>query len=127
MGDLNAKVGNDNTNHGKVMGKEGYGSMNNNVERLLEFCTAYDLVIRGTLFSQHEIHKLIWCSPDGRDKKQIDHREMERIVARCQCQKLRGADIGRTTILASPKLKLSRNGPGMARKQQFELLKSKGT
>ena len=85
------------------MGTEGYGSMNNNVERLLEFCTAYDLVIGGTLFSQHKIHKLIWCSPDGRDKKQVDHREMERIVARCQCQKLRGAsDIGSDYHLSNP-------------------------
>ena len=49
MGDLNAKVGGDNTNHDRAMGKEGCGSMNNNGERLLEFCTTYDLVIGGTL------------------------------------------------------------------------------
>ena len=69
------------------MGKEEYGRMNNIGERLLELCTAYDLVIGGTLFSQHEIHKLIWCSPNGRVKKQIDHGEMEKIVAECQSQK----------------------------------------
>jgi len=49
MGDLHAKVGSDNTNHDIAMGKEGCGSMNNNEERLLEFCTTYYLVIRGTL------------------------------------------------------------------------------
>ena len=47
LGDLNSKVGNDNTNHDRAMGKEGCGSINNNVERLLEFCTTYDLVIGG--------------------------------------------------------------------------------
>ena len=36
MGDLNAKVGSDNTNHDRALGKEGCGSMNNNAERLLD-------------------------------------------------------------------------------------------
>ena len=73
MGNLNVKVGSDNTNHDRAMGKEGCGSMNNNGERLLEICTTYDLVIGGTLFPHHEIHKLTWCSSSGRDKNQIDH------------------------------------------------------
>jgi len=38
--------------------------MNNNEERLLEFCTTDDVVIRGTLFPHQEIYKLIWCSPN---------------------------------------------------------------
>ena len=58
MGDLNAKVVSDNTNHDRSMGKEGCGSVNNNGERLLEFCTTYDLVIGETLFPHCEIHKL---------------------------------------------------------------------
>ena len=51
MDHLNVKVGSDNTDHDKAMGKEGCGSMNNNGVRLLEFCTAYDLVIRGALIT----------------------------------------------------------------------------
>ena len=58
MGDLNAKVRSDNTNHVRAKGKEGCDSMNNNGERLLEFCTTYVLIIRGTLFPHHEIHML---------------------------------------------------------------------
>ena len=68
---MNARVGSDNTNQDRVMGKEGCGSMNNNEERLLEFCTTYNLVIRGTLFPHHDIHKLTWCSPNGKDKNQM--------------------------------------------------------
>ena len=49
LGNLNVKVGSDNTNHDRAMGKEGCGSMNNNGERLLEFCMTDNLVIRGTL------------------------------------------------------------------------------
>ena len=63
--DLNAKVGSDNTDHERAMGKEGCDIMNNG-ERLLEFCTTYDLATGGTLFPHHEIHKLTWCSPNGR-------------------------------------------------------------
>ena len=32
MGDLNAKVGNNNTDHDRTMGKEGCGTMNENGE-----------------------------------------------------------------------------------------------
>ena len=53
MGDLNAKVQSDNTNHDRAKGKEGCDRMNNNRERLLEFCTTYVLIIRGTLFPHH--------------------------------------------------------------------------
>ena len=52
MDDLNVKVGSDNTDHDRAMGKEGCGSMNNTGERLLEFCTTYDLVIRGALITR---------------------------------------------------------------------------
>ena len=52
MGDLKVKVGSDNTDHDRAMGKEGCGSMNNTGERLLEFCTTYDLVIRGALITR---------------------------------------------------------------------------
>ena len=40
MGDLNAKVGNNNTNREEVMGKFGVGVMNDNGERLCDFCNA---------------------------------------------------------------------------------------
>ena len=39
----------------------------------VELCTTYNLIIGGTLFPYHDIHKLTWCSPNGRDKNQIDH------------------------------------------------------
>lgn len=73
MGDLNAKVGKDNTSHERAMGRERCGSMNDNGERFLEICATYDFVIGGTLFPHSEIHKLTWCSHKGRDKNQRDH------------------------------------------------------
>ena len=48
MGDLNAKVGNNNTNRGKVMRKFRIGIMNDSEERLCDFCSANGFIITGT-------------------------------------------------------------------------------
>ena len=129
IGDFNAKVGRDNTNRGRAMEKELCGSMNNNGERLLEFCTTYDLVIGGTLSPYREIQRLTWCAPSERDKNQIDHliingtwrRSLQDVRVR------RGADVGSGyhLVTAILKLRLRRNGPDKARQQQFDVKKPK--
>ena len=73
MGDLNAKVRNNNTNRREVMRKFGIGIMNDSGERLYDFCSANGFVITGTNFPHKNIHKLTWGSPDGRTVNQIDH------------------------------------------------------
>jgi hypothetical protein len=57
MGDLNAKVGNNNNGYERTMGTHGLGIQNDNGERLSEFCQMNGLVIAGTLFSHKDIHK----------------------------------------------------------------------
>ena len=73
MGDLNARVRNNNTNRREVMRKFGIGIMNDSGERLCDFCSANGFVITGTNFPHKNIHKLTWGSPDGRTVNQIDH------------------------------------------------------
>ena len=73
IGDFNAKVGSDNSSFEQTMGKEGCGIMNENGERLIEFCESNGYVIGGTLFKHKDIHKLTWFSPNRRDRNQIDH------------------------------------------------------
>ena len=46
IGDMNAKVGNDNTSYERAMGKEGCGEMNENGERLVDFCMKSQLCHR---------------------------------------------------------------------------------
>ena len=58
MGDLNAKVGNNNTNREEVMGKFGVSVMNDNGERLCDFCSTNGLIITGAAFPHKDIHKL---------------------------------------------------------------------
>ncbi|GFS23570.1 craniofacial development protein 2 [Elysia marginata] len=65
MGDLNAKVGSDNTGFEEYMGKHGLGVRNKNGERFLEFCTWSNLVIGGTIFKHKDIHKETRNSADG--------------------------------------------------------------
>ena len=96
MGDLNAKVGKDNTDYERVMGKHGVGIKNNNGERLLDFCDINNLVIGGTLFPHRDIHKLTWNSPNGRDRNQIDHLMISGVWRRSllDVKVKRSADVG---------------------------------
>ena len=50
MGDFNAKVGNTNEHFERTMGKEGLGEMNDNGNRLAEYCSENDLIITGTCY-----------------------------------------------------------------------------
>ena len=73
IGDLNSKVGSDNTSNERVMGTHGCGIINENGEKLIDFCATNNYVIGGTIFPHKSIHKLTWRSPDGRTSNQIDH------------------------------------------------------
>ncbi|CAM5146020.1 unnamed protein product, partial [Natator depressus] len=106
MGDLNAKVGKNNTNN-RAMGRHGCGTMNENEERLFDFCNMNDLVIGGTLFQHREIHKLT-CYPNGRDKNQINpimiNGKWQRSLTDVKVR--RGADVGSDHHLVTASIKL---------------------
>lgn len=96
MGDMNAKVGSDNTNLNSIMGVEGLRSnRNNNGERLIDFCMVNQLFIGGTKFPHRDIHKYTWQSPDGVTRNQIDHFLISRKFLGClmDVKAIRGADI----------------------------------
>ena len=69
IGDLTSKICNENEGLKRVMVKLRCGKMNENGERLVDFCLDFDLVIGGTLFH----HKLTWKSSYGEIVNQIDH------------------------------------------------------
>lgn len=57
MGDMNAKVGCDNTGRERIMGKEGVGDPNENGELFADFCTHNKMVIGGTIFQNYITQK----------------------------------------------------------------------
>ena len=101
MGDLNAKIGNENADLDREMRKRAYGKMNETGERLVDFYLDFDLVIGGTLFQHKDIHKLSWNSPDGKIVYQIhhlmiNHRWKRSLLDACV---VRGADLIPITTL----------------------------
>ena len=131
MGDLNAKVGDDNTDYERVMGKHGVGTRNDNGERLVEFCAMNDLVIGGTLFTHQDIHKLTWMSPNGRDKNQIDHLMINGMWRRSllDVRTKRSADVGSDhhLVTALIKVKLKKTGKRPATQKRFDTQRLRDT
>lgn len=129
MGDLNSKVGCDNTGYERTMGQQGCGRMNENGERLVEFCSTNNLVIGGTLFPHKDIHKLTWYSPNLRDKNQIDHFIINNTWRRSllDVRVKRGADIGsdHQLVTAELKLKLRSTGRKVKSRKRFDIEKLK--
>ena len=95
MGDFNAKIGSDNTDYERVMGRHGLGEMSENGELFAEFCGNNDLVIGGSLFPHRQRHKVTWSSRDGITENQIDHICISRMFRRSllDVRNKRSADI----------------------------------
>ena len=55
---MNAMVGSDNTNGERAMGSQSCGIMNNNGERLVNFCFKNSCAIGGTIFQHKDSHTL---------------------------------------------------------------------
>ncbi|CAH8489250.1 unnamed protein product [Heterobilharzia americana] len=115
MGDMNAKLGADNTGKKLTMGREALGEMNENGELFAEFCAFNDLVIGGTVFKHKGIHKATWISPDGHTKNQIDFISISRKWRRSllDTRSRRGTDVGSDHSLSS-----ARNLPNQVKSLQ---------
>ena len=110
MGDINEKVRTDNTDREKAMDMYGCGTINNNGERLVNFCLNSSYVIGGTIFPHRDIHKLTWTSPDGRTVNQIDHfiinRKWRRSHKTCDHTDYREADANSDHFLVVCRVRL---------------------
>ena len=108
MGDMNANVGDDNLGVERTMGRHGCGTINNNGERLVDFCADNSMVLGGTLFPHPTTHKLTWISPNGRDKNQIDHIAINGIWRRSllDIRVRRGADVGSDHHLVTARIRM---------------------
>ena len=106
MGDLNAKVGENNTDKKLIMDKHGVGTRNQNGELFTSFCAFNDLVIGGTIFP----HKTTWVSSDTKTENPIDHITIARKWRRSllDVRMRRGADAAADHHLVLATLKVKR-------------------
>lgn len=72
MSDLNAKVGSDNYNLHRIMGRNAIGVRNPNGNLFFKFCSNHNLVIGGTLFL-HKDKNHLGDSRSSNKKLNIPH------------------------------------------------------
>ncbi|KAK3515143.1 hypothetical protein QTP70_007459 [Hemibagrus guttatus] len=129
MGDFNARVGSNNLDRERIMGRHGEGKCTENGERLIDLCEENNLVIGGTLFQHKTIHKLTWTSPDGKTRSQIDHIIINGKWRRSlqDVRVMRHADAGsdHNLVVAKLTLKLRKAKIGDKRSQRFDVAKLK--
>ena len=74
MADFNGKVGTNGIDiYPRHCGKYGVGTMNDEGERLLNFCAKNNFAVMNTVYKQRKNRLVTWISPDGRTKNQIDY------------------------------------------------------
>ena len=69
---FNARVGSDSTSWPVYLGQYGTGKLNENGQRLLEFCTAHYLCVTNTFFCAKPIHCVSWRHPRSKHWYQLD-------------------------------------------------------
>lgn len=84
MGDLNARVGNNPTNTGVTVEKQGEQIKNTHGSILIELCMINDLVILNTFYQYKDCHKYKDKRiPEMKDHSQIATKEYRKIAKLC--------------------------------------------
>ncbi|VDO95361.1 unnamed protein product [Schistosoma margrebowiei] len=113
MGDLNAKVGIDNTGYEDITGRHGLGQRNENGERFANLCAFNKLVIGGTIIPHKRIQKATWISPDYTTENQIDHicinKKFRKAMEDVRTRRSAGMASEHHLVVANLKLKLKKN------------------
>lgn len=123
LGDFNAKVGRMSTPN--VTGNHGLGIRNEAGNRLVQFCTEFNLTIMNTHFQQPNRRLYTWTSPGGVYRNQIDYIIcQQRWKSMVQCTKtLPGADCGsdHELLTAVIKVKLKKIQRNQNKRKKYDL------
>ena len=72
LGDFNARVGADRDSWSSCLGSFGVGKVNDNGQRLLEFCSYHGLCVTNTFFQTKPQHRVSWRHPRSKHWHQLD-------------------------------------------------------
>ena len=75
MGDLNAKIGSDNSGYEEVMGRQGLGKINENGEMLADFCAFNNMIIGGSMFPHHRRGRCSLRPPSSAGQNEDEAKE----------------------------------------------------
>ncbi|CAF4461107.1 unnamed protein product, partial [Rotaria sp. Silwood2] len=79
MGDLNARVSQQqHLDRFSVVGKHAGDDLNENGQRLTDFCSINDLIIANTFFEHKPIHQMTWMHPSNKKWHVIDYTLVNR-------------------------------------------------
>ncbi|XP_061910695.1 craniofacial development protein 2-like [Entelurus aequoreus] len=108
LGDFNARVGTDHDSWPSCLGKFGVGKMNENGQRLLEFCSYHDLSITNSFFQTKPQHKVSWRHPRSKHWHQLDLIITRRSALKCVLltRSFHSADCNTDHLLVYSKMRL---------------------
>ena len=125
LGDFNAESGTarDSTN---VVGPYGFGTDNNNSQRLRDFCIGANLRICGSWFQRRDIHRFSWLSNDHKTAKEIDHVLVSHrwnIITNCRVYRKPEFDTDHRPVVATCALKLRKQCTSGKPNRRFDVNK----
>ncbi|XP_045457359.1 uncharacterized protein LOC123667510 [Melitaea cinxia] len=109
LGDFNARVGQDNATWPECLGYHGVGKQNENGQRLLEFCSKFQLCVTNTYFKGKIMRKVSWRHPRSGHWHQLDlvltkRRDLGRVA---HTRTFHGAQCDTDHSLVASKIRLS--------------------
>jgi hypothetical protein len=122
LGDFNANVGREDM-FKLIIGNESlHETSNDNGDRVVNFATSKNLIVKSTTFSYRDIHKHAWNSPDGVTHNQIDPVliEKRRHSNILHVHSFRGADYDTDNYMVVAKLR-GRFSVSKRARQNFDL------
>ncbi|CAF1656013.1 unnamed protein product, partial [Adineta ricciae] len=122
-GDFNARIGKQqNYTSNNVVGPHTTDHINENGQRLVDFCAANDLIITNTFFQYRSIHQTTWMHPGNKKWHTLDYtlvnRKFRSSVEDVRVHRAATGTIGTGHHLLVTKLKLHRESRRKRQKQR---------